>query len=93
MPGAAAFFGAVIYTIVTTREYPPQDLEAFRKMKAEKRGLAENAREILQSIGGMPQTMKQLAWVQIATWLGLFCMWLYFPVAVAHNVFGAVGPA
>ncbi len=23
------------------------------------------------------------------TWLGLFCMWLYFPVAVARNVFGA----
>src|SRR5206468_4211966 len=23
------------------------------------------------------------------TWFGLFCMWLYFPVAVAHNVFGA----
>jgi maltose/moltooligosaccharide transporter len=37
----------------------------------------------------MPQTMKQLGWVQISTWLGLFCMWLYFPVAVAHNVFGA----
>ena len=27
--------------------------------------------------------------VQIRTWLGLFCMWLYFPVAVARNVFGA----
>jgi maltose/moltooligosaccharide transporter len=37
--------------------------------------------------------MRQLAWVQIATWLGLFCMWLYFPVAVAHNVFGASDPA
>ena len=37
----------------------------------------------------MPQTMRQLAWVQICTWLGLFCMWLYFPVAVARNVFGA----
>jgi maltose/moltooligosaccharide transporter len=23
----------------------------------------------------------------------LFCMWLYFPVAVAHNVFGATGEA
>jgi maltose/moltooligosaccharide transporter len=90
--GAAAFFSAVIYTIATTREYPPDDLEAFRKMKAEKRGLAENAREILESIAGMPQTMKQLAWVQIATWMGLFCMWLYFPVAVAHNVFGADDP-
>ena len=37
----------------------------------------------------MPRTMRQLAWVQICTWLGLFCMWLYFPVAVARNVFGA----
>src|SRR6202040_1541145 len=25
----------------------------------------------------------------LLTWLGLFCMWLYFPVAVARNVFGA----
>ena len=33
--------------------------------------------------------MRQLAPVQLLTWLGLFCMWLYFPVAVAHNVFGA----
>ena len=90
--GAAAFFGAVIYTIATTSEYPPEDMEAFRRMKAEKRGPAENAREILESIAGMPATMKQLAWVQIATWLGLFCMWLYFPVAVAHNVFGADDP-
>jgi maltose/moltooligosaccharide transporter len=37
----------------------------------------------------MPKTMRQLAPVQILTWLGLFCMWLYFPVAVARNVFGA----
>ncbi len=87
--GAAAFFGAVMWTIVTTREYPPADLDAFRKMKAARTGVMENVREIFESIGAMPQTMRQLAWVQIATWLGLFCMWLYFGVAVAHNVFGA----
>jgi maltose/moltooligosaccharide transporter len=90
--GAAAFLSAVLYTILTTHEYPPEDLEAFRRMKAQKRGMGENAREILESIAAMPETMKQLAWVQIATWLGLFCMWLYFPVAVAHNVFGASDP-
>jgi len=33
--------------------------------------------------------MRQLAVVQFLTWLGLFCMYLYFAVAVAHNVFGA----
>jgi maltose/moltooligosaccharide transporter len=36
--------------------------------------------------------MRKLGPVQLCTWLGLFCMWLYFPVAVAHNVFGASDP-
>ena len=87
--GAAAFFGAVLWTIITTKEYPPDDLEAFRRMKSQKRGIAENAKEILDSIAKMPTTMKQLAPVQLLTWLGLFCMWLYFGVAIARSVFGA----
>ncbi len=87
--GAAAFMGAVLWTIVTTKEYPPPDMEAFRKAKAEKTGLSANVREILSAIAEMPATMRGLAPVQLCTWLGLFCMWLYFPVAVAHNVFGA----
>ena len=87
--GAVAFIGAVLWTIVTTKEYPPQDLEAFRRAKAEKTGLAANAREIFAAIAEMPDTMRKLGPVQFFTWLGLFCMWLYFPVAVAHNVFGA----
>jgi maltose/moltooligosaccharide transporter len=87
--GSAAFFSAVLWTIVTTREYPPEDMEAFHRLKKEKAGFSSNAVEILQSIAEMPATMKQLALVQVSTWLGLFCMWLYFPVAVARNVFGA----
>ncbi len=85
--GAATFFGAVLWTILTTKEYPPDDLEAFRKKKSEKRGLGVG--EILVAIKEMPATMRQLAPVQFLTWLGLFCMWLFFGVAVAHNVFGA----
>ena len=87
--GAGAFLGAVLWTIFTTKEYPPDNLAEFQKQKAEHSGLAASAREILVSIGEMPRTMRQLAWVQICTWMGLFCMWLYFPVAVARNVFGA----
>jgi len=93
--GSAAFLGAVLWTIVTTPEYPPDDLEGFRRRKAESAsaGLAGrmvgSAREIIAAVGAMPKVMRQLAWVQLLTWLGLFCMWLYFPVAVAHNVFGA----
>ena len=87
--GSAAFFGAVLYTILTTKEHPPENLEEFRRRKQQNAGVAASAREILKAAREMPQTMRQLAFVQLSTWLGLFCMWLYFPVAVARNVFGA----
>ena len=87
--GAAAFIGAVLWTVFTTKEYPPEDLESFRQNNAKKEGLFHGASEILQAIRDMPQTMRQLAWVQIFTWLGLFCMWLYFVPVVARNIFNA----
>ncbi|MCU0633622.1 MAG: MFS transporter [Gemmatimonadaceae bacterium] len=87
--GAAAFFTAVLYTILTTPEKPPADLAAFRREQASHGGAGAMFAEIREAVGKMPTTMRQLAFVQIATWLGLFCMWLYFPVAVARNVFGA----
>jgi maltose/moltooligosaccharide transporter len=88
--GAGAFFGAVMYTVLTPpRETPPKDLEAFRAANKKSKGPVAGAKEIWEAAREMPETMKQLALVQMATWLGLFCMWLYFPVAVARNVFGA----
>lgn len=87
--GAVVFLAAVLWTIVTTREYPPEDMETFLREKQASKGVMTKAREIFVSIREMPATMRQLAWVQFFTWFGLFCMWLYFPVAVARNVLGA----
>jgi maltose/moltooligosaccharide transporter len=87
--GAAAFMGAVLYTILTTPEHPPRDLAEFARKKESAKGIGTATREIIAAIRAMPETMRQLAVVQICTWLGLFCMWLYFPVAVARNVYGA----
>jgi maltose/moltooligosaccharide transporter len=86
--GAVVFLAAVVWTVVTTREYPPDDVEAFERTHAEKAGIVAGAAEIARDVLAMPLTMRRLAWVQIFTWLGLFCMWLYFGVAVARNVFG-----
>jgi maltose/moltooligosaccharide transporter len=85
--GAAVFLAAVLWTICTTREYPPETSD-----QPEDRSGSSPVSEILSAIRQMPRTMRQLAPVQICTWLGLFCMWLYFPVAVAHQVFGASDP-
>lgn len=86
--GAVVFFAAVLYTILTTREYPPEDLEAFRRMKAQTAGPLRAFREILVGIVSMPRAMRQLAVVQFFTWFALFCMWIYFVPAVATRVFG-----
>jgi maltose/moltooligosaccharide transporter len=80
--GAAAFLCAVLWTILTTKEYPPEDLEQFRRKKDRSGGLAHLLREIPDAVGKMPVTMRRLALVQFFTWLGLFCMWLHFSNAV-----------
>jgi maltose/moltooligosaccharide transporter len=86
--GAVVFLAAVLWTVFTTREHPPEDLEAFHRLKAEKAGFAAGVVEVFHDVLAMPPTMRRLAWVQIFTWLGFFCMWLYFGVAVARNIFG-----
>jgi maltose/moltooligosaccharide transporter len=89
--GAAAFLGAVLWTIFSTKEYPPEDMEAFRRKKSERGGLAHLMHEIPSALREMPDTMRRLALVQFFTWLGLFCMWLYFSNAVPV-VFGTSDP-
>ncbi len=89
--GAAAFLGAVLWTIFSTKEYPPENLEEFRRKKSQTAGLGHFSREIFSALRAMPATMRQLALVQFFTWLGLFCMWLHFSNAVPL-VFGSGAP-
>ena len=86
--GSFVFFLAVLYTVVSTPEYPPEDLAAFERAKRETSGLGHAFREIYQGIGSMPGPMRKLAAVQFFTWFSLFCLWIYFAPGVAKRVFG-----
>lgn len=86
--GAAALILAVLYTILKTPEDPPDDMAKFQTMKAESGGLSGFLRELIHGVGSMPKTMRQLAVVQFFTWMGLFCMWIYWTPAIARHVFG-----
>ncbi len=87
--GAIAFISSVLYTVISVKEYPPEDIDAFNKKKKETAGIGKGITEILHNITHMPKVMKQLALVQFFTWPGLFLMWFYLSVAIARNVFGA----
>jgi maltose/moltooligosaccharide transporter len=84
--GGAAYFLAVMWTVLTADEIPPENLEAFRSER--KPGLKHAIVEILGGFMSMPKTMVQLAFVQFFTWVALFAMWIYTTNAVADNVFG-----
>ncbi|HEY5079964.1 MAG TPA: MFS transporter, partial [Opitutaceae bacterium] len=79
--GSVVFLGSVVYTVATTPEIPPD-----RSAQAADPGRSAIS-EILRGILEAPRMMKQLAVVQFFTWLGLFCMWLYFGPAVATEIF------
>jgi len=81
--GGAVFFGAVMYTIFKSKEYPPTPVTDNQD--------AENKvsifSEIFSSIKNMPVQMKRLALVNFLTWPGLFLMWFYYTPGVARQLF------
>jgi maltose/moltooligosaccharide transporter len=87
--GAFFFLAAVLYTVFTSKEYPPADIPEKEKIKEERKGFGGGLSEIIAAIVHMPRRMRALALVQFFTWPGLFLMWFYYSTAVARNVFGA----
>ena len=153
--GAAVFFSAVLWTVLKSREYSPDEMAAFEENRAregmvhKRRTAEEYARNggrqirlglilllvgvlltawlvreeiyqvmilsagmsivglllitsglmqrggqsesgfvtILNDFQDMPQTMKQLAWVQFFSWFALFAMWIYTTAAVTSHIY------
>ena len=77
--GAVVLLSAIIWTVVSTKEYPPE----FYQEK-------ENDHPKVKF--KIPSTMWQLLLVQFFSWFALFSMWVYTTPAVAKNYFGTVDP-
>ena len=152
--GGIVFLLAVIWTVVNSKEYSPEELEAFEKARKQthpvqlepedkqrnirnqlysglgmiavgaivtyliyansltkelyilfvglivagilfmvaaqlrKREVRNGFTIIVTDMLNMPETMKQLAWVQFFSWFALFSMWIYSTPAVTGHVFG-----
>jgi maltose/moltooligosaccharide transporter len=131
--GAGVFLICVLWTVITSKEYPPEDMEVFLRKKRDRAafqvqpsflvtggiagaliavvravlvshdlsvwhviigaavgsaiGVMLSGPHVSSAIREMPSTLKQLAVVQFFTWLGLFCMWMFFGLATAQQIF------
>ncbi|UOQ54127.1 MFS transporter [Hymenobacter cellulosivorans] len=84
--GGVAFILAVMYTVFTSTETPPADMEEFRRENAQV-GILDGIKESFMGIFHMPTAMRQLAIVQFFTWFALFSMWIYSTNAVTSNIY------
>ncbi len=84
--GAISFLLAILYTVLTTKEYPP---EYYEDEKEESIGYFAGLKK---AFNNMPKSFVQLAPVQFFTWMGLFLMWFYLTVTICRHVYGATDP-
>ncbi|KAB1158596.1 SLC45 family MFS transporter [Tenacibaculum aiptasiae] len=87
--GAFVFLVSILYTVFTTSEYPPEDMEAFEKEKAKKNQFIP---DILNNVGSMPSTMKRLGVIQFFSWFAFFTMWSMANPALTEHVFKTPAP-
>ncbi|WP_370390659.1 MFS transporter [uncultured Winogradskyella sp.] len=88
--GAAVLIGSILVTVITTKEYSPEEMVLIHAAEGEDVSEEESSSllNIFSDFAKMPETMKQLAWVQFFSWFGLFGMWVFATPAIASHIYG-----
>ncbi len=85
--GGVVFLSAIIWTVVKTKEYPPEEYAQYNGTsldEEESGGLLD----IFKDFAKMPKTMMQLGLVQFFSWFALFSMWVFSTPAIAQHIYG-----
>lgn len=85
--GAAILVSSILVTILTTKEYTPEEIATFNTISKVTTPKEESLLHIFTDFKNMPSTMRQLSWVQFFSWFGLFGMWVFATPAIAHHVY------
>ncbi len=87
--GAFASIATILFSVLTTKEYPPtaEELAKMQEEKAHGNIISRTIKDIVEAIKDMPLTMKQLIPVKFFTWYAMFCYWQYLTSALSLSLF------
>ncbi len=85
--GAAAFLGAVLWTVFRSHEYPPEEYNQYHPPAEDAHSDTFWLWQIFKDFGTMPKTMIQLAFVQFFSWFALFAMWVYAVPGITTHIY------
>ena len=88
--GAIVLVVSILITVLTTKEYTPEELSGFSEGQDEdiSEENTSSLLDIFEDFKKMPTTMRQLSWVQFFSWFGLFGMWVFATPAIAQHTYG-----
>ena len=86
--GAFVFLASIIYTVITTKEYPPENEELLK----EENKNGSFFKDFIQSISSMSSNMLKLGLIQFFSWFAFFTMWSMATPALTDYVFHAPAP-
>ena len=90
--GGFVFLASILFTVFTTKETPPEDMDAFKKEIAATKGPLNAVREIFSNVFSMPTTMAKLGVIQFFSWFAFFAMWSLATPALTEHVYHAPFP-
>ncbi|MCL4166868.1 UNVERIFIED_CONTAM: hypothetical protein GTU68_019236, partial [Idotea baltica] len=90
--GAFASIASVLYSVLTTPEYPPtpEELEKLKEEKLHGNVISRTYNDLVAALKDMPLTMKQLIPVKFFTWYAMFCYWQYLTSTLSLSLFGTL---
>lgn len=90
--GSFASIASILYSVFTTKEYPPteEELKLLQEEKAKGNIITRTWNGIVEAIKVMPLTMKQLIPVKFFTWYAMFCYWQYLTSTLSLSLFGTL---
>ncbi|MES2902550.1 MAG: MFS transporter, partial [Pseudomonadota bacterium] len=84
--GAILSFTTIVWSVWRVRELPLTPAQ-IADVRSKPLTTGATLVEIVEAIRDMPQTMRQLGWMMLFQWYGMFCYWQFVVNALALSIF------
>jgi len=92
--GAVVLILAILVTVLNTTEYSPEEMAKYESENEDPGDVVVQTMKkrpffqaLIEDLGKMPSTMKQLGVVQFCSWFALFGMWVFATPAIAQHIY------
>ncbi len=90
--GSSVLISTIIWTVLKIKEPPFRKTHLLQEKKKQRHKSVsykffEFFKEMLFNIYHMPEVIRKFYLIQMFTWIGMYCLWIYFGLAIAQQIY------